>query len=118
MTDFTPEQERAEIATEPQSPGAWTLNPAPMNEAGPWKGRVLIDGPAGTESAGFYFDVYPPPPAWPALLTVSQPLIPLVVLGLALLVVRALRKPLLQSPPVAAESPAVPTAAPRTPTRG
>lgn len=117
-TEFTPEQERAAIAAAPQSPGTWTLNPAPLDEAGPWKGRLLVDGPAGAESAGFYFDVHPPTPAWPLWLTASQPLIPLLVLGLALLVVRAIRQPLLQSPPVAAESSSVPAAAPRTPTRG
>lgn len=108
-TQFTPEQERAEIAAVPRSPGSWTLNPDTLDEAGRWKGRVLIDGPDGAESAGFYFDVYPPTPVWPLLLTVSQPVIPLVVLGLALLVVRGLRKPLLQSPPVAADAPRTPT---------
>lgn len=118
MTEFTPEQERAEIAADPQSPGTWTLNPDTLDEAGRWKGRVLIDGPEGAESAGFYFDVYPPTPAWPLLLTLSQPVIPLVVLGLALLIVRGLRKPLLKSPPVAGKSQPLPTAAPRIPTRG
>jgi len=99
VTEFTPEQERAtHAAVAVESPGSWVLNPAPLDQEGSWKGRLLVDGPAGPATVGFTFDVYPPRPALPPWITLAQPVIPVVVLGLALLVIRTRRTPLLRSP--------------------
>jgi len=104
VTEFTPEQERATHAAAVDSPDVWVLNPAPLDQEGSWKGKLLVDGPAGAASVGFTFDVYPPRPVWSPWMTLAQPVIPVVVLGLALLLIRTLRTPLLRSTaPVEAE---------------
>lgn len=97
VTEFTAEQERATLPAAVESLGAWVLNPAPLDQVGTWKGRILVDGPAGPAMAGFTFHVYPARPALPAWIALGQPVIPAVVLGLALLVIRARRTPLLRS---------------------
>ena len=94
---FTPAQEQAPVPTTVESADSWLLNPAPLDEEGRWKGRILVDGPAGPATAGFTFNVYPARPVLPAWITLTQPVIPMVVLGLAVLVVRARRTPLLQA---------------------
>jgi hypothetical protein len=109
VTEFTPEQERVTHAAVVDGPGLWVLNPAPLDQEGSWKGRLLVDGPAGPAAVGFTFDVYPPRPALSPWVAYSQPLVPAVVLGLALLVIRTRRTPLLRSaaaPDAATRAPA------------
>jgi hypothetical protein len=97
VTEFTPEQESATVPAVVVSPGSWVLNPAPLDQEGTWKGRLLVDGPAGPATAGFTFHVYPPRPTLSPWISLGQPVIPAVVLGLALLVARTRRTPLLSS---------------------
>jgi hypothetical protein len=109
VTEFTPAQEQDARAATAEAPGSWVLNPAPLDQVGTWKGRLLVDGPAGPASAGFTFHVYPPRPALSAWLTLTQPVIPALVLGLALLIIRARRTALLRPSAAAETTPRVPS---------
>lgn len=97
-TVFTPEQEQAAVPTTRESADSWILNPAPLDQEGRWKGRILVDGPAGPATAGFSFNVYPARPTLPIWVTLGQPLVPVVVLGLALWLIQARRTPLMRAP--------------------